>query len=115
MNQDVQRFIDAIPEDRRPLFDQLQALVLELYPEAEVKISYGILMYKHGPGWVGLGYWKGGVSVYTNGAHHLAAFKAGHPEFKTGVGSIRFPVSKSLPVEAVISVIQHAMEGRTEP
>jgi hypothetical protein len=40
MNREVQRYIDALPDQRRPLFDRLQALILGLYPKAEVLIWY---------------------------------------------------------------------------
>ncbi|MEP7358713.1 MAG: hypothetical protein ABI847_15810, partial [Anaerolineales bacterium] len=38
MDAKVQRYLDALPEDRRPLFNRLQDLILGLYPKAEVVI-----------------------------------------------------------------------------
>jgi hypothetical protein len=35
MNKKVQRNIDAAPEDRKPCFDQLLALITGLNPNAE--------------------------------------------------------------------------------
>ncbi len=46
-------------------------------------VSYGIPTYKVKAGRVGLGFWKGGVSVYTYGAHHLEEFRAKYPAIKT--------------------------------
>ena len=111
MNEDVQRFIDAIPADHRPLFDRLQALVLEMYPAAQVILSYQVPTYKIKTGWVALGYWKQGVSIYTNGPHHLAEFKAAFPGVKTGKGSINLRLSDDVPLEALRQVIRHAMEN----
>jgi len=111
MYKDVQSYINAVPEDRRPLFDQLQALIFELYPNVDVVISYQIPTYKAKSGWVGLGYWKKGVSLYTNGPHHIADFKARHPEIKTGKASINFKVTDPIPLDALKKVIQHAIEG----
>ena len=34
MNKEVQRFVDAVTDERRPLFDLLHTLILSLYPEA---------------------------------------------------------------------------------
>ena len=72
MNQEVQSFMDAVPADRKPLFDRLHALITGLYPDAEVVISNAVPTYRAKPGWVALGYWKSGVSLYTNGPHGIA-------------------------------------------
>ena len=72
MNPDVQRFFDAVPDASKPTFNQMHELVMRLYPDATVKISYGIPIYKAKTSWVGLGFWKDGVSIYTNGPGHLA-------------------------------------------
>lgn len=65
MNKEVQRYMDAVPEEQRPLFDKLYALIMGLYPNAEVVISYQIPTYRVKSGWVALGYWKDDVSLYT--------------------------------------------------
>lgn len=110
LSEAVQRFIDAVPEDRRSQFDLLHALILELYPEAEVVISYQVPTYKAKSGWVALGYWKGGVSVYTNNPRHIAPFKAKHPAIKTNKASINFKSSEAIPVGDLKQVITHAVE-----
>ncbi len=60
MDPAVQTYIDAIPETHRPLFDRLHALILELYPNARVVISYRIPTYYVGRRRVYLGLWKEG-------------------------------------------------------
>ncbi len=111
MNEEVSRFIEAIPADRRSQFDELQATILRLYPEADLVLWFHVPTYRTKTGWVALGYWKGGMSLYTNGPHHIAAFRTAHPQFKTGKGSINFKIGESIPIEAVEKVIRHAMEG----
>ncbi len=110
MNEGVQRYIDAVQDERRSLFDMLQALILRLYPDAEVVLSYQVPTYKVKRGWVALGYWRQGVSLYTNGPHNIAEFKAQHPAIKTGKGSINFKVKDVVPVAALERVIRHAVE-----
>jgi len=114
VNDDVQRFIELVPIDRRPLFDMLQATILRLYPDATVTLSYRVPTYRTKSGWVALGYWKGGVSLYTNGAHNIAGFKVEQPHIRTGTGSINFRLNEALPTEAVERVIRQAMEGPTQ-
>lgn len=110
MNKDVQRFMDSVPKDRNPLYDKLHALIMGMYPDANVVISYGVPTYKAKSGWVALGYWKGGVSIYSNGPHHIAEFKEKYPAIKTGKGSINFKTTDVIPVAALKKVIRHAIE-----
>ena len=110
MNADVQRFFDAVPEASKAYFNQMHALVMELYPEATTAISYGIPIYKAKSGWVGLGFWKDGVSIYTNGLGHLAEFRALHPKVKGGKGSLNFKNSEPLPLADLKLIIVHAIE-----
>ncbi len=110
MNKEVQRFVDAVPDDRRPYYDKLHALIMGMYPNAEVVIAYGIPTYKAKSGRVGLGYWKGGVSLYTYGAHHLEEFRGQYPAIKTSTGTINLKLSDSVPVAALKKVIKHSIE-----
>lgn len=110
MDEKVAQYIAAIPAEKRPLFDRLQRLILDLYPDLELRISYGIVMHKRGKSWVGLGVWKQGVSLYTNRPQLITAFKTRHPAIKTGKGCINFRLTDELPVEDLHTVITGAVE-----
>jgi hypothetical protein len=92
MNAEVQSYIDAVPEGK-PLFDLLHALVLSLYPDAEVSISEQIPTYKVRGTRIALGYWKNGVSLY-NGRLRINEFKA----------------TDTIPVAALREAIHRAIE-----
>lgn len=111
MNKEVQQFVDAVSDERRPLLDQLHSLILSLYPDAEVVISYGIPTYKAKAGRVGLGLWKGGVTLHTFGARHLVEeFSAKYPAFRTTTAGINFKVSDAVPLAALKKVIKRSIE-----
>jgi len=76
LNKEVQDYIDSIPEDRKPLFSKLQSLILELYPNAEVKTWYRMPTFRAKSGWVALANQKHYVSLYTNSAEHIREFTA---------------------------------------
>jgi len=114
MDEKVQRFFDAVPVKSKMYFDQMHKLVMTLYPEAQIRISYGIPVYRAKSGWVGLGYYKDGVSIYTNGPGHLAEFKARHPKVKGGKGSLNFPNTEPLPLDDLHLIIVHAVEHNKE-
>lgn len=106
MDPAVQTYLDAIPETHRPLFDRLQSLVLDLYPDAVVGISYQVPTYRVGRRRVYLGLWKGGVSLH---AVSVEWFKQRHPSIKTGKGSVNFRVSDELPEADIRDVIKQAI------
>jgi uncharacterized protein YdhG (YjbR/CyaY superfamily) len=112
MDNLVQNYFDSVPEDRKSLFDQLHKLILSLYPEAELVMSDPILTYRARSGWVGLGYWKDGVTLYTSGPVHIGEFNAKHAAIKTGKGSINFRLTDEVPLEDLKKVITHAIENR---
>jgi uncharacterized protein YdhG (YjbR/CyaY superfamily) len=111
VDESVQNYIDTIPVEQRPLFDRLQSLILELYPDAEIVISYQIPTYKTRGGRVSLGLWKDGVSLYTTGPEYIEKFRSRHPAIKTGKASLNFKLGEALPEKDVRDVIKRAMEG----
>ena len=110
MNKEVQQFVDAVSDERRSFYDKLHALIMGMYPDAEVGISYGIPTYKAKAGRVGLGYWKDGVSFFPFGGKYLDEFRAKYPAIKTGKGTINFKLTDKIPVAALKKVIKHSIE-----
>lgn len=100
---------ESVTDERRQLFDRLQPLILGLYPEAEIMLSYGVPTNKTPTGRVHLGYWKH-VSVYP-GSRPIPAFQAACPTIKTSKGTISFKLADAIPTEALTAVIRAAIAG----
>jgi len=115
MTKDVQRYINALPKDRKALFNKLQALILSAYPKAEVTIWWGMPTYKAKSGWVALANQKNYVSLYTNNASHIADFKSKCPAIKTGKACVNFRPSDLVPAAALKQVIRHAINQTEWP
>ncbi len=111
---DVQGFVDAVPADRRPLFDRLKALIEEEVPGVAPVLSYQVPTYRTATGWISLGHWRGGASLYVGG-EIAEAFKQTHPDDEAGKGTIHLRKGEPLPIEALRDVIRRAMErGRQQ-
>jgi uncharacterized protein YdhG (YjbR/CyaY superfamily) len=110
MDEGVRKYIDAIPAEQKPLFDRLQSLILELYPDAEIVISYQIPTYKAEGGRVSLGLWKDGVSLYTTDPQHIENFKTKHPTIKTGKASLNLSLTDELPEKDILEVVKRAIQ-----
>jgi uncharacterized protein YdhG (YjbR/CyaY superfamily) len=111
MDKEVRRYLDTVPEDRKPILEKLHNLIVGLYPRAKVDMSYRMPTYKAKDGWVAIANQKRYVSLYTCGAHHIAEFKEKYPGIRTGKGCINFRATDQIPVTAVKTVIKHAIEG----
>ena len=104
------QYLATVPQERRDMVAELHAIVLSVYPEAEVSMRYRMPTYEVADGWVALANQKRYVSLYTCGYHHIAGFKAEHPTYKTGKGCINFKPSEPIPADAVRQVVRHAIE-----
>lgn len=110
MDSELENYIRSVPANRSERFNMLHSLILELYPDAVVSMSYKMPTYKMGSGWVALANQKNYISLYTCGYHHIESFKEKYPEFKTGKGCINFRDKDELPVEGIKQVVMHAIE-----
>jgi hypothetical protein len=113
MDDAVKAYIDAIPKDKRPLFDRLHRLILKTRPDAEVVLSYKIPTYKVGRKRLFLGVWNHGVSIYGWNQGGDAGFGARHPELITGRGTIRLRPADlaAIPDEELRELIRAALDG----
>jgi uncharacterized protein YdhG (YjbR/CyaY superfamily) len=89
MTGDVQKYIDSIASEHRPMFDRLQGLVLDVHPEATIDYSYKMPTYRVGARRIFLAVWKHGVSIYGVGPGRDAGFLTRHPDLIASRGTIR--------------------------
>ena len=91
MDEQVQAYLDAVPAVTRPLFDRVHRLVTEVYPAAQVVLSYRMPTYVVGVRRLHVGAWKHGLSLYGWEPGRDAGFAARHPELDSGRGTLRLP------------------------
>lgn len=108
----VQGYIDAITPERRPLFDRLHQLILQVRPDVAVVLSYQIPTYKAGRRRLHLGVWKHGVLVYGWQQGRDAGFTSRHPRLKTSKGTIQLRPEDAagIPDEELRDLVRAALE-----
>jgi len=111
----VRKFVSSVSDERRKFYVSLERLILGMYPDARIGISYGVPTYWAKSGRVGLAYWSGGVSFYPFGGDYLDEFRAEHPTIKTSKGTINFKVSEKVPVAALKKIIRESIERPHHP
>lgn len=113
----VRAYIAGLPPAARAAAKEIRALVRSIAPDAVEHFSYGVpgFRYRNQPlAWYAG--WKEHVSVYP----FSAAFAAGHgirlDAYETSTGTVRFPLSKPLPVALIKRLIKARMQDvRTGP
>ena len=107
---DIEAYMNSIPAQRLERFLSIHRLIVKLYPEASVDMSYRMPTYRVGEGWVALANQKNYISLYTCSESHLQPYKQKHPEQKTGKGCINFRARDAIHYDDLEAVIQHAIE-----
>jgi len=111
----VRKFVHRVSDERRTFYDTLERVILGMYPDVRIGISYGVPTYWAKSGRVGLAYWSGGVSFYPFGGDYLDEFRAKYPDIKTSKGTINFKVSEKLPMAALKKIIRQSIEHPHHP
>jgi uncharacterized protein YdhG (YjbR/CyaY superfamily) len=82
-------FLAEVDSQYRPMFDRVDRLVREGFPEAVLGLSYGMPTYRVGHHRLHVGVWKHGLSLYGWAKDQAAQVLARHPHLRTSTGTIR--------------------------
>ena len=95
MADDFTAYVDAIHPTRRPLFDRVHGLVMDVQPDAQVVLSYKMPTYVVGARQLHIGVWKHGLSFYGWQHGRDAGLAARHPHLDNGKGTLRLPLAEA--------------------
>ncbi len=92
---DMQTYLDGIPPEHRPLWDRVEGIVRQLYPDVEMRITYDMPTFVVGDHRLPVGVWKHGLSLYGLHESNDAGFIARHPELSSGRGTVKLPTTRA--------------------
>jgi uncharacterized protein YdhG (YjbR/CyaY superfamily) len=107
---EVDNYIRSMPPQRHDRFMSIHDLIIRLYPDASIDMSYRMPTYRIGDAWVALANQKQYISLYTCSASHLETYKQKYPLQKTGKGCINFRDIDEIHYDELEVVIRHAIE-----
>ena len=101
----VDEYIASQPEAVQDVLKRVRATIRKALPQAEEVISYKIPAYKIG-GRVVIFFagWKQHYSLYPAIGKLVAAFKSDLAPYEVSKGTIRFPLSKPVPVKLIARI-----------
>ena len=108
--EEVDRYLEALEEPKRGTLEALRRSILEVVPEAEQGISYGMQAFKvEGRTVAGFAAFKHHLSYLPHSGSVLATLADDVAAYETSKGSLRFAVDKPLPRQLVKKLVRARM------
>jgi uncharacterized protein YdhG (YjbR/CyaY superfamily) len=105
---EVDRYIDALPEPKRATLTELRQTILEIVPEADQGIAYGAPAFKIGGKTIaGFAAFKNHLSYLPHSGSVFPQLKTELAGYSTSTGALRFNIDEPLPrplVEKLVAV-----------
>jgi len=108
--EEVDRYLEALEEPKRGTLEALRRSILEVVPEAEQGMSYGMPAFKvEGKTVAGFAAFNHHLSYLPHSGSVHATLADDVAAYETSKGSLRFPVDKPLPSQLVEKLVRARM------
>ena len=105
----IAEYIAGFPKDTQKLLEKMRATIRRAAPDAEETISYAIPAFTlNGKYLVYFAGFKNHIGFYP-APTGMEAFKKDFSTYKTGKGSVQFPIDEPLPLELITRIVKFRM------
>lgn len=101
----IDQYISSFPKDVQQILEQIRLTIRELAPDAGETISYGIPTFKLNGPLVYFAAFKNHIGFYALPSGN-EAFRKQLQKYKTGKGSIQFPLSEPMPFKLIEQIVK---------
>lgn len=106
----INSYIETFPENVQEILQELREIIKKTAPNSEESISYGMPAFKlNGKPLVYFGGFKNHVGFYALPSGN-EVFQKELSNYKTGKGSIQFPLEKEMPWKLIEKIVKFRME-----
>jgi uncharacterized protein YdhG (YjbR/CyaY superfamily) len=104
--QEIDQYLDGLDEAKRATLAQLRQSILEVLPEAEQGMSYGLPAFKvRGKTIAGFAAFKNHLSYLPHSGSVFPQLKEELKGYPTSTGALRFDIGRPLPAPLVKKLI----------
>jgi uncharacterized protein YdhG (YjbR/CyaY superfamily) len=104
--KEIDLYLASLDEPKRSTLEGLRRTILEIVPEAEQCMPYGVPVFKlHGTVIAGFAAFKNHLSYLPHSCSVFTQLSDEVTDYKTSVGALQFPVDKPLPKTLVRKLI----------
>ena len=102
----IDEYIATFPEDIQALLEAVRATIKAAAPDAEERISYQMPTFALNGNLVHFAAWKNHIGFYPALSRVPEAFKDELSMYEGTPGTVKFPISQSLPLELISKIVQ---------
>ena len=111
--ENVSAYVASFPKEIQQVLEQIRATIKKEAPEATEVISYGMPAYQWNGILVYFAAFKNHIGFYATPTGH-EAFKDELAHYKTGKGSVQFPLHKPMPLDLIAKIVQFRVNENNE-
>jgi uncharacterized protein YdhG (YjbR/CyaY superfamily) len=108
----IDEYIAEFPPETRAMLEEMRALIRASAPDATETISYAIPTFDLNGHLVHFAGFKHHVGFYPTG-RGVEAFKDELAPYRSGKGSVQFPIGKPLPADLIWRIVEFRVEQNT--
>ena len=107
--ENIDDYINAFQGETKEILEKIRKVVREAAPEATESINYGIPTFKFAGNLVHFAAYKNHIGFYP-APSGMEEFKKEVAIYKTGKGTLQFPLHKPIPYELISEIVQFRVE-----
>jgi uncharacterized protein YdhG (YjbR/CyaY superfamily) len=108
--RDIDRYLASLEEPKRSTLEKLRTTILEIIPDAEQCVSYGVPAFRvQGKVVAGFAAFKNHLSYLPHSGSVFPEVRKDLAGYTTSTGALRFPIDRPLPKSLVRKLISVRM------
>lgn len=111
--KDINEYIATFPENVQKLLEQIRSIIQKTAPEATEAISYAMPTFKLNGILVHFAAFQNHIGFYALPSGN-EAFQKELSTYKTGKGSIQFPINEPLPEALITKIVKFRVQENLE-
>mgnify|MGYP001561059793 CR=1 FL=1 len=111
--KDIGTYISGFPKEIQIILEQIRKTIKQAAPEAQETIKYGMPAFILNGNLVYFAAFKNHIGFYPVPAG-IEAFKKELSVYKTGKGSVQFPLNQPMPIELISKIVKFRIKENLE-
>jgi uncharacterized protein YdhG (YjbR/CyaY superfamily) len=105
----IDEYIGTFPNDIQEILEEIRFTIQNAAPDAKEKISYSMPAFEQNGIVVYFAAFKNHIGLYALPSGH-EAFREELSQYKSGKGSVQFPLNKPMPFELITKIVKFRVE-----
>ncbi|MFB9076575.1 iron chaperone [Flavobacterium procerum] len=111
--ENIDQYIGAFPPEVQEILEKIRVVIQKAAPEAKEKISYSMPAFEQNGIVVYFAAYKNHIGLYALPTGH-DAFKEELSIYKSGKGSVQFPLKDSMPFDLISRIVKFRVKENLE-